>query len=263
MKSILLMQLIAVLLMSILLPERIIDLMNSETQPDSYQQVQEHDAAQQPYVIATHDFDGKTIYFMYVPKWYSVYAGESTEVPFMYDRNPIPNEDKTLYFYADIFNNIYQNEDGLIEPMDTIEYTDENVTYSAQIYHFSPEKTVFVKHASQTEDYEFRCLTDIGCHAEKIDIDQLVKMMESWKVIDKTEGQRYQKQMTLYFSISPTFHQFRLTTLEKYVPTLNLYFLIYTNTLNETILFCRRDGEVTYYKLNEKQKAELDKFLSK
>lgn len=258
MKSIIIIQVIAVLLFAILLPERIIDLMNDETHADSYQQVQQQEAAQQPYVITTYDFDGKTIYFMYVPQWHSVYAGESTQIPLMYTRNPIPNEDKTLYFYADPMYQIYLNEDGPIEPVDTIEYTDENVTYSAKIYHFNPEKTVFSKHPSRTEDYEFHCLTNIGCNAEKIDIDQLVHMMEDWKIIDKTEGQRYLKQMTGYFSVSPTFHQFQLTTLEKYVSSLNLHFMIYTNSLDETILFCRRDGEVTYYKLNEKQKAELD-----
>ena len=86
-------------------------------------------------------------------------------------------------------------------------------------------------------------------------------MMEDWKVIDKTEGLRYQKQMTSYFSIYPAFYQFRLTTLEKYFSTLTLSSLIYTNELKETILFCRRDSEVTYYKLNEKQKSELDQLI--
>ena len=263
MKSVLIFQIIAFLLLAIMLPERIIDLMNEENQLDSYQQNQADNPVQEPYVIATYDFDDKTIYFMYVPQWYSVYAGESTEIPFMYNRNPIPNKDNTLYFYAEASNTIYHNEDGPIEPVDTIEYSDENVTYSARIYHFSPEKTVFGKHPANTEDYEFRCMTNIGCNADNINTDQLVKMMEDWKVIDKTEGLRYQKQMTSYFSIYPAFYQFRLTTLEKYVPTLNLYFLIYTNELEETILFCRRDGEVTYYKLSEKQKSELDKLLIK
>ncbi|MBP3398512.1 MAG: hypothetical protein J6K75_02020 [Erysipelotrichaceae bacterium] len=259
MKVIFIFQLVSILFFGFLFPNNIKAILHDDLPLDSYQQYLTDHPAQQPVLLTTTQFDGKTVYFVYHPDSYSVYVTLNEKLDLF--QNIISNDTQNVYFHAETHGYHYEKADGTpIEPKEIIEVHTDDVDYKASIYHFSTEDDIYFKRKADDEDYSFRCLSSSSCSVNAIDVNQLEEMMSTWKTISDTEGRRYTKFYSgLFWLQSNRYH---------YNPKLNsgtgssIYLMAYQNEQGYTYIFNRTDNGVIYYELTENQRAELMEFIN-